>query len=61
MAIEIPECPCKHGIQNVYHLIFQCKRLNNEREMLKSSVLKVGEWSVSKSGLTNRNMKKFIT
>jgi len=55
-----PECPCKHGIQMVDHLIFQCKRLKNEREILKSSVLKVGIWPVSKSELTNRNLKQFI-
>jgi hypothetical protein len=61
MAIGISECPCKHSIQTVDHLIFQCKRLKNEREMLKSAVLKVGKWPVNKSELTNRNMKKFIT
>ena len=58
--IGSPECPCKHGIQTVDHLIFQCKRLKNEREILKSSVLKVGKWPVSKSELSNRNLKQFI-
>ena len=33
--IGSPECPCKHGIQTVDHLIFQCNRLKNERENLK--------------------------
>jgi hypothetical protein len=56
--IGIPECPCKHGIQTVDHLTFQCKRLKNEREILKSSVLKVGKWPVSKSELTNGNLKQ---
>ena len=42
-----PECPCKHGIQTVDHLIFQCKRLKNERESLKNSVLRVGKWPMS--------------
>ena len=37
--IASPQCPCKHGIQTVDHLIFQCKRVKNEREILKSSVL----------------------
>jgi hypothetical protein len=36
--IGSPECPCGHGIQTVDHLIFQCKRLKNERETLKTSV-----------------------
>jgi hypothetical protein len=59
----------KHCIQTLHtntahkqggHLIFQCKRLKNERENLKNSVLKVGNWPVSKSELTNRNLKKLI-
>ena len=41
--IGSPECPCKLGIQTVDHLTFRCKRLKNEREILKSSVLKVGK------------------
>jgi hypothetical protein len=44
----------------VEHLIFQCNRLKNEREKLKNSVLRVGNWPVSKSELTNRYMKQFI-
>ena len=44
-----PQCPCKHRIQTVDHLIFQCNRLKNERETLKTSVLKAGNWPVSKS------------
>jgi len=55
-----PECPSSQGIQTADHLIFQCKRLKNEREILKSSVLKVGKWPVSKSELTNGNLKQFI-
>jgi hypothetical protein len=59
--IGSPECPCKQGIQIVDHLIFQCKRLKNEREILKNSVLKAGNWAVSKSELTNRDLlKQFI-
>jgi hypothetical protein len=37
-----------------------CKRLRNERTILKSSVLKEGKWPVSKSELTNGNLKQFI-
>jgi len=58
--IESPECPCTHGTQTVDHLIFQCKRLKSEKEILKNSVLKVGNWPVSKSELTNRNLKQLI-
>jgi hypothetical protein len=51
------ECPCKHGIQIMDHLIFQCKRLKNETEILKTSVLKVSNWPASKSELTIRDLK----
>ena len=54
------ECPCKHGIQTVEHLIFQCKKLKNERAILKSSLTKVGKWPVNKSELTGGNLKQFI-
>jgi len=59
--IGSPEFPCKHGIQTVEHLKFQCRRLKNETEMLKNSVLKVGNWPVSKSKLTNKNLKQLIS
>jgi len=59
-TIGCSECPCKHGTQTVDHLLFQCKRLKNETEMLKNSVLKVGNWPVSKSKLTNKNLKQLI-
>jgi hypothetical protein len=41
--IATPECPCKHGTQTVDRLIFQCNRLKNEREKLKTSVLYLEE------------------
>jgi hypothetical protein len=56
-VIGIPEYPYNHGIHTADHLIFQCKRLRNERAILKSSVLKEDKWSVSKGELTNRNLK----
>jgi hypothetical protein len=55
-----PECPCKHGIQTVDHLIFQCERLKNERDILKNNVLEKGNWPLRKSELINRNFKQFI-
>ena len=56
-----PECPYKHGIQPVDHLILQCNRLKNEREILKKNVFKEGKWPASKSELTDRNLKQFVT
>jgi hypothetical protein len=56
-SVGSPECPCKHGIHTVDHLIFQCKRLRYERAILKSSALKQDKWPVSKSEISNRNLK----
>jgi uncharacterized protein YlxP (DUF503 family) len=36
------------------------QKAKEKRAILKSSVLKVGKWPVSKSELTNRNLKQFI-
>jgi len=47
-------------MQTVVRRIFQCKRLKNEGEILKSSIPEVGKWPVSKSELTNGNQKQFI-
>jgi hypothetical protein len=50
-----------HGTMNLKgHMIFQCERLKYERGMLKNSVLKAGNWPVSKSELVNKNLKQFI-
>jgi len=58
--IDSPQCPCKQDIQTVDHLIFQCERLKYERVMLKNTVLKAGNWPISKSELINKNLKQFI-
>ena len=56
-----PESPCKQGTQTVDHLILQCKRLKNEREILENSALKAGNWPGSKSELTNKKLKQLIS
>jgi len=58
--IGSPECPSRHGTQSVDHLIFQYKGIKKERVILKKSVLKVGNRTVSKSELTNRYLKQSI-
>jgi hypothetical protein len=57
--IGSPECQCKHGIQTVDHLIFECNMLKNETEALKTSVIKAGNAS-EQSELTNRYLKQLI-
>ena len=59
-TIGKPVCPCKHGMQTVDYLIFQCERLKNERNILKNSVIKKGNWPLRKGELINRNFIHFI-
>ena len=49
--------PTKHGVD---HLIFQCERLKNKRDILKKSVIKKDNWPLSKSELMYRNFIHFI-
>jgi len=58
--IDSPECPCKQNIQTADRLIFQCEKLKYERGILKNSVLKAGNWPISKSELVNKNLNKLI-
>jgi hypothetical protein len=58
--MDSPDCPCKQNIQTVDHLIFQHEKLKYERGMLKNSVLKAGNWPISKSELIKQNLKQFI-
>jgi hypothetical protein len=50
----------KKDIQTIDHLIFQCEKLKYERGKLKNSVLKAGNWPISKSELVNKNREQLI-
>ena len=47
------------GLKGLILLIFQCEMLKYERGILKNSVLKAGNWPISKSVLVNKNLKQF--
>jgi hypothetical protein len=64
-------CVTTHPTTNIIHFILDnlrhvklgtnnCERPVNEIAHLKSSVLKVGKWPVSKSELTNRCLKQLL-
>jgi hypothetical protein len=44
----------------VDHLIYDCTKLQREREKLISSISKQDNWPVNKSDLVNRHIKHFI-
>jgi len=58
---EHATCVCNMGDQTTKHLINQCTLLHTQRELLKSSVLKFGNWPVSKHELITKHHKLFAT
>jgi hypothetical protein len=58
--IITPICPCGNSEQNIDHLIFECKLLNKERNVLKQSILTTNDWPTSKRYLIKTHTKEFI-
>jgi hypothetical protein len=58
--IESPECPCDGGNQTVDHLVYDCTKLQREREKLISNVSRQNNWPVNESDLVNKHIKHFI-
>jgi len=57
--IESPECPCNNGNQTVEHLLYDCTKLQMEREQLIHSISNQDTWPVNKSDLVNKHIKQF--
>ena len=57
-----PEENIKHTTRHTNNRPFDIsvRKLKYERGMLKNSLLKAGNWPISKSELINKNMKQFI-
>ena len=58
--IESQECPCANGNQTVDHLIYDCIKLNNEREKLIAHISKEDNWPIRKSELVKKYLKQLI-
>jgi hypothetical protein len=56
---ESPECPCDDGNQTVDHLIYNCSKLQGEREELIRNVSKQDNWPVEKCDLVHKYIKHF--
>jgi hypothetical protein len=56
--IESPECTCKEGQQTVEHLIYECNKLEIERENLVNNITP-GIWPVQESELITNYRKQF--
>jgi len=59
--LEQAKCACKRGEQTTDHLINQCTLLQTQRELLRSNVLKCGNWPASKHEITTKHRKPFLT
>ena len=52
--------PCEEEEQTSDHLIFQCKRLNNQRNMIKQIKNTGGDWPTTKETLVNNYLQIFV-
>jgi len=57
--IDSSECPCGTGNQTVEHLIYECPKLQREREFLIRNITKQDTWPKEKSELMNKYLKYF--
>mgnify|MGYP003623230219 FL=1 len=55
--IDDPECPCKQGQQTPDHLIYYCKKLQQQRDQLKSGIKSV--WPVTHQDFMNKYHRQY--
>jgi hypothetical protein len=56
-----PMCPCEEEEQTSDHLIFQCKRLNNQRNDMIKEIKSTGcDWPTTNKKLVNNYLQIFV-
>jgi hypothetical protein len=58
--LEHATCPCSNGDQTIDHLIYKCSILHTQKEILRSNVLKSGNWPVKMQELTSKHVNPFL-
>jgi hypothetical protein len=58
--IESPECPCGGGNQTVDHIMYDCIKLQREREQLIHNFSNQHSWPVEKCDLVKKHTKHFM-
>jgi hypothetical protein len=53
------KCPCGEGDQTTDHIIYDCSRLEEERDRMRAAVNKTEDWPTSKRNLLQRHYKEF--
>ena len=56
---ENPQCQCKNGDQTEEHIILEYTIIYQERDKLKSVVMRTENWPVSFKNLSTTNYKNF--
>ena len=54
-----PTCSCGKGDHKTDHIIYDCRRLTEERDKLRAAVKKTKEWPTSKLNLIKRHYNEF--
>jgi hypothetical protein len=58
--IESLQCPCDGGNQTVDHILYDCIKLQREKEKLIHNLSNQDSWPLKKSVLVKKHMKHFI-
>jgi hypothetical protein len=58
--IESLECPCDGGNQTVDRIVYDCIKLQREREQLIHNLSHQESWPVEKSDLVKKHAKHFL-
>ncbi|PSN55053.1 Serrate RNA effector molecule [Blattella germanica] len=58
--IDNPQCPCNKGEQTSDHIIYNCQKIENEREILKQQITTGGDtWPPTKDQLIAKHLVAF--
>ncbi|PSN46148.1 hypothetical protein C0J52_22065 [Blattella germanica] len=58
--IDNPQCPCNKGEQTSDHIIYNCEKIENKREILKQQITTGGgTWPPTKDQLTAKHLVAF--
>jgi hypothetical protein len=53
-------CACQQGDKTTDNLLYDCKLLNNQREILKKNVTRDGQWPTDKHDLISKHNKPLL-
>jgi hypothetical protein len=58
--IDSPMCSCKSGEHTIYHLLFDCELMEQERDRLKAAVFRSENWPVRVKIYSSTNIVKAL-